>query len=206
MGFVRGGVAQVGSSIRFWLLARGSENALEVKPMKTKTVRKIHTYLGVGTALFLILTGLTGTLLTFRGEFRKPPVVVPDSMQGQPQEDLETLMLRAKEVMGAEMAWIRFSTGPSKPVQIRFRDEVSTTLYYSPSGQLIARRDRAERSLVGWMFDLHTGAILGRPGELVMALVGLLLAVSSVTGFLIWPFLLRRKRSRQLRAMRMAGA
>lgn len=174
--------------------------------MKTKTVRKIHTYLGVASGAFLILAGLTGTVLTFRGEFSKPPIVVPESMQQSPQEDLSSLMLRAKEVMGAEINWIRFSSGPAKPIMIRFRDKVSTTLYYAPSGEFLGRRDRAEKSIVSWMFDLHTGAILGRPGELVMGLIGLFLAVSSMTGFLIWPFILRRRRTRQLRMGRLAEA
>ncbi len=174
--------------------------------MKTKTARKIHTYLGIASGLFLILAGITGTVLTFRGEFAKPPIVVPESMQQNPQEDLGTLIIRAKEVMGAEINWIRFSSGPTKPIMIRFRDKVSTTLYYAPSGELVGRRDRSEKSIVRWMFDLHTGAILGRPGELVMGLIGLFLAVSSITGFLIWPFILRRRRTRQLRAVRMASA
>ena len=174
--------------------------------MKTKTSRKVHTYVGVSAGIFLILAGSTGALLTFRGEFAKTPIVVPEEMREMPSEDLSFLLSRAKNVMGAEIAWVRFSSGPSKPIQIRFRDSVSTTLYYSPSGQLLARRDKSEWSLIRFAFDLHTGAIMGRGGELAMALVGLLLTISSVTGFLIWPFLLRRRRSRQLASVRMAGA
>ena len=174
--------------------------------MKTKTVRKIHTYLGVFSALFLIVAGITGTVLTFRGEFSKPPILVPEEMQQSPAQDVDTLILSAKEVIDADISWIRFSSGPTKPVMIRMRDKLSTTLYYSPSGELIGQRDRAKKSIVRWMFDLHTGAILGRPGELVMGLIGLFLAVSSITGFLIWPFILRRKRTRHLRSVRMAQA
>ena len=173
--------------------------------MKTKTLRKVHTYIGVSAAIFLILVGSTGTFLTFRGEFSKKPIVVPEAIRTMPSEDLGSLMNRAKDVMGADIAWVRFSNGPSKPHQIRFRDSLSSTLFYSPSGQLLARRDKSEWSLVGFIFDLHTGAIMGRGGELVMALVGLFLTVSSVSGILIWPFLLRRRRARALGTTRMVS-
>ena len=77
------------------------------------------------------------------------------------------------------------------------RDDVRSTLYYSLSGVLVETRDRSERSFNGWMFDLHTGAIAGRPGELVIALLGLILVVSTVTGFLIWPFYVKYKKRRE---------
>jgi uncharacterized iron-regulated membrane protein len=173
--------------------------------MKTKTFRKVHTYVGVSAAIFLILAGSTGTLLTFRGEFSKKSIVVPEVIREMPTQDLSSLLSRAKAVMGAEIAWVRFSSAASKPLQIRFRDSLSTTLYYSPSGQLLARRDNSEWSLVGFVFDLHTGAMMGRGGELTMGLVGLLLTISSVSGVLIWPFLLRRRRSRELASVRMVG-
>ena len=174
--------------------------------MKTKTFRKVHTYVGVSAAIFLILAGSTGALLTFRGEFSKEPIVVPEEIREMPTEDLSSLLNRSKAVIGADIAWVSFSSAPSKPLQIRFRDALSTTLYYSPSGQLLARRDKSQWSLIGFVFDLHTAAVMGRGGEWGMALVGLLLTVSSISGFLIWPVLLRRRRSRALAGVRMASA
>ena len=76
------------------------------------------------------------------------------------------------------------------------RDKHRSTLYFSLSGVLLETRDRSERSFNGWMFDLHTGAIAGRPGELIIALLGLILVVSTVTGFLIWPFYVKYKKRR----------
>ena len=174
--------------------------------MKTKTFRKVHTYVGLSAALFLLLAGGTGALLTFRGEFSRPPVVVPEDIREMADEPVGSLMTRAKEVMGADISWVRFSSAPSKPILIRFRDELSTTLYYAPNGQLLTRRDNSEWSLIGFVFDLHTGAVMGRSGELLMGLVGILLTVSSLTGFLIWPFLLKRRRQRHLASVRMVSA
>ena len=136
----------------------------------------------MSAAIFLILAGGTGTFLTFRGEFAKKSTVVPEAIREMPREDLSSLLSRAKAVMGADIAWVRFSSGPSKPLQIWFRDSLSTTLYYSPSAQFLARRDKSAWSLVG-----------------------LLLTISPVPGLLIWPLLLWRRRSRELASMGMVA-
>ncbi|MEC8052776.1 MAG: PepSY-associated TM helix domain-containing protein [Myxococcota bacterium] len=164
--------------------------------MKTKTLRQLHTWLGLGSALFFLLLGITGVLLTFRGTFRTPPVVVPEAVQLEPPVDVWGIIKRAESDIGAKASSVSFSDTPKKPIRIRMRDEHRSTLYFSLSGVLLETRDRSERSFNGWMFDLHTGAIAGRPGELIIAFLGLILVVSTLTGFLIWPFFVRYKKRR----------
>ncbi|MES2943861.1 MAG: PepSY domain-containing protein, partial [Pseudomonadota bacterium] len=48
-------------------------------------------------------------------------------------------------------------------------------------------------------FPLHSGRILGLPGRILMSLMGLLVAMLSVTGIVIW---IRKRRSRLLTAGR----
>jgi|GEM_PF-4957406 len=170
--------------------------------MKTKTIRKVHTYGGVATALFLILAGLTGTVLTFRGQLRQAPVKVSKALQNKPPLDKFEVVRAAESKMKLPAASVSFSSAIDKPHRIRFRDKVRTSLYYAPSGDFIEKRDRSKQSLVGLMFQLHTGSIVGRNGELAMALVGLILAVSSVTGLLLWPFLIKWNRRRKRLASR----
>ncbi len=159
--------------------------------MKTKTLRQVHTWMGLGSALFLLIVGITGVFLTFRGTFRAAPVVVPQEIQEQTAVDVWEILKDAEAQMGVKASSVSFSESPKKPIRIRMRDEYRSTLYYSLSGVLLETRDRKERSFNSWMFALHTGAIAGRPGELIIALIGLVLVVSTVTGFLIWPFILK---------------
>ena len=86
--------------------------------MKTKTLRQLHTWLGLGSALFFLLLGITGILLTFRGTFRAAPVVVPAHIQLQPSVDVWEIVQRAAEVtMGAKAASVSFSDSPKKPIR-----------------------------------------------------------------------------------------
>ena len=82
--------------------------------MKTKTLRQLHTWLGLGSALFFLLLGITGVLLTFRGTFRTPPVVVPETVQLEPPVDVWEIIQRAESDIGAKASSVSFSDTPKK--------------------------------------------------------------------------------------------
>ncbi|MEL6546478.1 MAG: PepSY domain-containing protein, partial [Myxococcota bacterium] len=79
----------------------------------------------------------------------------------------------------------------------RWRVELSTpartVVYYSASGTYLDTIVD-ERWLTKLFFRLHTGAVLGRTGELFFAFGGLVLIASILTGVGIWPRLLKRIR------------
>ena len=165
--------------------------------MKTKTLRKIHTWVGLCAAVFFLSCAVTGILLTFRGTFSAPRVEVPVAIQQEPAVDVWKIVERAETLTGAKASSVSFSDKPTSPIRVRVKDEHRSTLYYSLSGVLIEKRDRSERSFNGWMWDIHTGAIAGRPGEIFMASIGFFLVVAIISGFLIWPFLVRRQKERK---------
>ena len=165
--------------------------------MKSKTLRKVHTWVGLCAALFFLSCATTGVLLTFRGTFSAPSVQVPVTIQREAAIEIWKVVERAEALTKAKATSISFSDSPDEPIRIRVRDKHRSTLYYSLSGVLIEKRDRSERSFNSLMWDIHTGAIAGRPGELVIASVGLSLVISVISGFLIWPFLVRRRKERQ---------
>ena len=165
--------------------------------MQTRTARRIHTYGGVFGALFLLIAGITGAVLTFRSSMRQEAVRVPDHLQSQPTMDRIQILKKAEKKMGKRASLVRFSGSKAKPHLIRFRNKERTSLYYAPSGDFLERRDRPTWSFVRFMFDLHTGAIAGRIGEIIMAVIGVILGASCITGLLIWPYLLKIRRRRQ---------
>ena len=165
--------------------------------MKTKTFRKIHTWVGLCAAVFFLSCAVTGILLTFRGTFSAPRVEVPVAIQQEQAIDVWKIVERAETLTGAKASSVSFSDKATSPIRVRVKDEHRSTLYYSLSGVLLEKRDRSERSFNRWMFDLHTGAIAGRPGELFIAAIGFFLVVAIFSGFLIWPFLIRRQKERQ---------
>ncbi len=52
-------------------------------------------------------------------------------------------------------------------------------------------------------FPLHSGRILGMPGRILMSLMGVMVAMLSVTGIVIWA---RKRRARSLQAAAISGA
>ena len=167
--------------------------------MKFRTLRKIHTYGGVFAAIFLILLGITGVVLTFRSSLRAPPVNVPHAITQQAQMDKFKVVQKAESKMKIPASSVRFSTSAKQPHRISFKNPQGTTLFYSISGSFIERRDRPKWSLVRLMFKLHTGSIVGRTGEIFISIIGIILSVSAVSGILIWPYLMRKIRKRQRR-------
>ena len=166
--------------------------------MKPKTVRLLHTYLGLSSGIFFLLLGITGILLTFRGFFSVPKPTVPQELQEAKELGIEELVQIAQTKINADVAYISFPKKPAQPIRIRFRDSYSTTLYQAPNGTIVGQTDNREFSFNRFVFDLHTGAILGRPGELFIALIGLFLIMSLVTGTILWPWLskLRKRKNR----------
>ena len=165
--------------------------------MKFKTIRRIHTYGGISAAIFLIVIGITGVILTFRSSLRPPPVNVPPSMHDQSPIDKLDIIKRAGLKMKLPAASVSFANASSRPHRITFKNEKKTSLYYSISGEFIERRDRPQWTWIRFMFDLHTGSIAGRSGELMIAMIGVVLVVSALSGIMIWPFLMKVRRRRQ---------
>lgn len=68
--------------------------------------------------------------------------------------------------------------------------------------QNIPWKGTAADVFVQLQFPLHSGRILGMPGRILMSFMGVMVAVLSVTGIVIWA---RKRRSRVLQARRSAG-
>ncbi|MEJ8851701.1 PepSY-associated TM helix domain-containing protein [Variovorax rhizosphaerae] len=69
--------------------------------------------------------------------------------------------------------------------------------------QNVPWRGTAADVFVQLQFPIHSGRILGMPGRILMSLMGLMVAMLSVTGIVIWE---RKRRSRRLQAHREKSA
>lgn len=70
-------------------------------------------------------------------------------------------------------------------------------------GVQLPRGQRAANTITSWLIALHVTAIMGRPWQIAVSLFGMLVAVITVTGVLIW---WRKRRSRTPRRAREAPA
>jgi uncharacterized iron-regulated membrane protein len=158
--------------------------------------RRLHSWLGVGAGLFVLLSAGTGTLLAYREELKEADPTVPEALQGKPPVRAWDLVTQAERRVGAPAAELYFSLSPEQPVCVVLSDPEATELYFAPSGEIVAVRKGTNKGLTQWLFDLHTGAVLGEPGQIVISAVGVVMGTSVVTGLLIWPWLAARRRRR----------
>jgi uncharacterized iron-regulated membrane protein len=68
-------------------------------------------------------------------------------------------------------------------------------------GETVPGAGTAGDRFMQWMLPLHTGQIIGLPGRIVVCILGIAVAMLSITGVVIWA----RKRRSQLREERRAG-
>ena len=146
----------------------------------------LHRYLGLATALFLVLLGLTGSVLAWREPLSawlapdlyeapaRGPVLTPEQLvrrvnEADPRAAVVFFPLDLKE-------------GKGTPVHVGPRESLGyDTLWFDPvSGKELGRTDSeaalpTTRTLVDWMYYLHRQlAIPGRWGGWILGIVSLL--------------------------------
>jgi uncharacterized iron-regulated membrane protein len=159
----------------------------------------LHRWIGLVMAVFLILVGLTGSLLAFHREldhvFAHQFYVTPQP--GVTPLDLATLMERAPPIPharivgaqwnGVDQAEINYQ--PEKdPVTGKPYDLGFTQFYVDPwTGAEIGRRTIGDYSkssnVMRFIYKLHVALLVSGPGTLIL---GLVVAMLSATGVYIW--------------------
>lgn len=152
------------------------------RAVRRATHFRIHNFVGLVVAAFAVVVGLTGILLTFRGSFRQPRPVAPVVERHLP---LMELIGRAEVEGGAEVTDITLPQEDEAPYVMWVDDDEGSMIFLAGDGSLLEKRPEGN-PITGFIFQLHTGAIAGRPGELWMALVGMGFVALSVTGVAMW--------------------
>ncbi|MDC0674126.1 PepSY domain-containing protein [Nannocystis sp. ncelm1] len=151
---------------------------------------KLHQTVGAGLAAVFAVIALTGAMLVFRGCAKVPPPTAP--VIDQPLA-LEALLARAQREAGDEVITdIGLATEPDAPWVFWLDDDDETVLYLAGDGSLIERR-RTAGGLTQLLFKLHTGEIVGLPGQAAALLAGLGMLALVATGL---GMIVSRRRSR----------
>lgn len=139
---------------------------------------KLHNAVGIAACLFLSLIAVTGILLTFRGNFRRPkPTVTPvERALG-----IEEIVAIATEEVGAPATDVEIPSKKDAPFVVWLDDEESTIVFMDGTGAIVERRSGKG----GWLrvvFKLHTGELIGLPGQALSVFAGLALLLLSLSG------------------------
>ena len=138
---------------------------------------RVHKWLGLSLALWMVLVALTGTLLLYKTELLQ----------------LQYPQLRLVEIPSATEAaavFNRFDAGyaylprADKP-WIEVVDGAGTTFYFDGSGkELLARPQLGD--WVSWMVEFHHHLLLHELGKDIMGILGLLSLLLVIAGVVRW--------------------
>ena len=159
----------------------------------------LHRWTGLVMALFLILVGLTGTILAFKAKLERllVPELFVQPRPGQQPLDLASLAEHAEAaVPGARVGF--FSVGPDRAGFSLVPRKNPTTgepyvlradhLILNPyTGEILTccegRRAPWRARVIPFVYDLHTSILLGENGKWFLGIIALIWTLDCFVGF-----------------------
>jgi uncharacterized iron-regulated membrane protein len=166
----------------------------------------LHRYVGLAAVIVLVMSGITGAIITFDGAIDRATPPALRRVEPRPGgASVDTLAASAHQAWSREpVRMLVFSETPGDAVEVWYRGS-SMRAYLDPyDGHVLGLRDTHD-SLMGILVDLHTNLLAGETGRAVLGGFGLAAVLLIVLGtWLWWP---RRGRWRQAFAIKWeAGA
>lgn len=147
----------------------------------------LHRYVGLVAAAALVISGITGALITFGGEIDRG--IHPELRRVEPAAagaSVDTL------AAGARRAWSRdpvrmivFPEAPRDAVEIWYRGSGMRAYLDPRDGHVLGVRDTRD-TLMGTLVDLHTNLLSGETGRAVIGWFGLAAILLIVAGIWLW--------------------
>jgi uncharacterized iron-regulated membrane protein len=144
-----------------------------------KTLFKLHNGVGLSILVLVLLSALTGTILTFRDQLSDPPPAAPIVDQHLPLEQLIEKAVAAGD--GSPATDVQLSLDPEQAYLVWLDDDAGTEVYLDGAGNVLETR-ATEQGLTRVLFKLHTGELLGVFGQALVVAAALGLCTLAVTG------------------------
>lgn len=153
-----------------------------------RVVFSIHLYIGMAAGLFLVSSGLTGSLLVFREEIEA--FTHQELMETEPRgkrASLQAILDAARDAHPqVGLLAVRLPRTPEQTYLLKMGDAHALFVYADPySGKLLGAH-RQDETFMGWIALLHTQLLNGERGKTVLGISALLLVCMSLTGLLLW--------------------
>ena len=167
-----------------------------------RSLFKLHSWLGLITGIFLILLGLSGSVLVFRTEldkfFNQDLLHVSSAENAVPNDALQRcydhITSRYPNLDG--IAWVNPDAGPGEAYDFRmyFNDTRLMTydlalISFNPYTRAILREGPSTQftpSFIEWLFQFHFSFQLGMPGAALTAIFGITMLLSLLTGAVVY--------------------
>jgi uncharacterized iron-regulated membrane protein len=159
--------------------------------MRTRrVVFNLHLYIGLAAGLFLVLTGLTGSMIVFREEIEKlmHPELLETAVHGE-RVPLEIVLNTVnREYPEEKIVFIRMPRTPQETYLFKMNSAHDLFVYADPYSGEVLGAHRQEDTFIGWIALVHTELLIGEDGKTVLGVSAFLLICMGITGpFLWWP-------------------
>lgn len=148
----------------------------------------LHRWTDLFAGLLLALTGLTGSLLLFGEESEK--FLNPGLQQVTPRQQrvsLQAILESVRQGYPNERSLaIRLPRSASDVYEFWMNGREGPRIYVDPYSGALLGVQWPVRTLMGFLFFLHTDLLAGEIGETTIGIGGLLLVLLSVTGLVLW--------------------
>ncbi|BCT68024.1 PepSY-associated TM helix domain-containing protein [Nitrosospira sp. NRS527] len=155
-----------------------------------KLVFNIHLYIGLASGLFLVLSGLSGSMIVFREEIEK--LMHPELLETVTRDKripVQTVLNTVKRAYPEDrIVFIRMPRTSQETYLFKMNGAHDLFVYADPYSGEVLGAHRQEDTLIGWVALVHTELLIGERGKTALGVSALLLICMSVTGpFLWWP-------------------
>lgn len=180
--------------------------------------RTLHRTGGAIAAAFLLISATTGALMVWKvplrdalapyGTIKKPAPKVAEQ-PGRAMLAADRLIARARADHGdTPLQQLRFPGGHGRVVTVYLDSDPGTRpggskqIWYDAYsgdelGRYVTGSIPAGNAFIDWLYTIHTGAVAGTPGRLLVLLAGLSLAALSGSGVWLWWSRTARLRARR---------
>jgi uncharacterized iron-regulated membrane protein len=155
-----------------------------------RSIVAAHRILGIIVGVFIIIIGLTGSILVFDKEIN--PILHLQTHQVVPQGEQISLQEVAKiihqQYPEAKLESVTIPHTVNEPFHalIKYPNKVKTDIYLNTyTGELLGIYPR-DTPMMKIINRLHTHLLAGKFGGVIVGLCGLLLLILSVTGLMLW--------------------
>ena len=153
-----------------------------------RVVFNFHLYLGLTAGLFLVLSGLTGSMIVFRDEIEA--LIYPELMEVAIRDERAPVQMVLDAVKQAypqdRLLSLRMPRTPQQTYLLKMDDAHGLFVYADPYSGEVLGAHRQENTLIGWIVLLHTELLIGEDGKNILGVSALLLICMCVTGFFLW--------------------
>ncbi|UOQ52134.1 PepSY-associated TM helix domain-containing protein [Hymenobacter cellulosivorans] len=158
----------------------------------TRRLFALHSWLGLLTGGLLLVVSLSGVVLLFEPELDHAlnPRLLQVTAPPGARSSLDRVLAEARRHF-PHPAYLRLRRIPTVPtdaveVSVDQPDHTWTLAYFDPyTGQYLGQR-YAREHLFGWLLGVHYSLLAGKGGELTVALLGMALLLSVLTGAVVY--------------------